>query len=197
MLTPKQQKVYEWIREHIRRRGTAPSYEEIKEGMGFGSLNTVHYHLKKIEGEGLIRSPWANKKRAIEILTDSMVPPLPLLGEVCAGYPVESYEIPEEITLPPDFFGNPDEHFALRVRGESMVGEGIMEGDVIVVRKTGIAENSQVVVALVDGDATVKRFRRRGPTIELIPANPDFETIVADESQVQIMGTVVALFRKY
>ncbi len=195
MLTPKQKRVYEWIEQYVSERGTSPSYHEIKDGLGLASLNTVHYHLKRLAESGYIESPWGNRKRAIELVARPLR--LPLLGEVRAGYPVESYEVPDEIDLPPGFFGAPEEHFALRVRGESMRDEGIMDGDVVVVRKTPAARDSQVVVAMVDGEATVKRFRRRGPNIELIPANPDFEVIVAPEESVRVVGVVVALFRKY
>ena len=192
MITQKQRRVYEWIREFVNDRGAAPSYEEIRRGMGFRSLNTVSYHLKRLERAGYIRSPWGNRKRAVELAGG-----LRILGEVRAGAPVESYEVPEETDLPDGFFGSAEDHFALRVRGESMVDEGIMDGDVIVVRRTATARDSQVVVALVDGEATVKRFRRQGRMIELVPANPEYQPIKAEEDRVNILGTVAALFRRY
>jgi len=194
MLTRKQREVYEWIRGYVRKQGIAPSYEEIRNGLGLRSLNTVHHHLRQLEAKGHLRSPWGNKKRAFE-LVDKPVS-LPLLGEVMAGRPVESYEIPGEVDLPGGFFGS-GEHFALKVRGDSMADDGIMDGDTIVVRKSDVGEDSQVVVAMVDGEATVKRYRRRGKQIELIPANPDYQPIVVNEDRVQILGAVVALYRKY
>ena len=195
MISPRQKRVYQWIREFIEDNGNSPTYEEIKEGLGLKSLNTVSYHLRRLEENGFISSPWKNRKRAIEVLGDPAA--LPLLGEVAAGGPVESYQVPGEVDLPSGFYGGREGHFALRVRGDSMVDEGIMDGDVIVVKKTECGENSQVVVALVDGDATVKRFRRKGRMIELHPANPAYQPIVADEERVSVLGVVVALFRKY
>jgi len=193
-MTRKQREVYEWIRGFVRREGVAPSYEEIRRGLGLRSLNTVHYHLRRLAREGFIRSPWGNRKRAIELSEKPIS--LPMLGEVQAGKPVESYEVPEEVDLPAGFFGV-GEHFALRVRGDSMADDGILEGDVVVVRKSDTGEASQVVVALVDGAATVKRYRRRGSWIDLIPANPAYKPITVKEDRVRVLGVVVALYRKY
>lgn len=194
MMTPKQKEVMEWIREYVRKRAVAPSYAEIRDGLRLKSLNTVHYHLKKLANDGYLRSSWANHKRAIEIVERPVT--IPLLGEVAAGNPITSYETPEEVDLPSGFFGR-GEHFALRVRGDSMIEEGIHGGDVIVVRKSETAENSQVVVAQVDGEATVKRYRRHGALIELAPANPAYKPIMVNEDHVQLLGVVVALYRKY
>lgn len=194
MLTRRQKQVFEWIENFVKGQGFAPSYEEIRAGLALKSLNTVFHHLRQLEAKGYLKSPWKNKKRAIELVSRS--PVLLLLGEVQAGYPIESYEVREEVSLPSSLF-NADEHFALRVRGDSMADEGIMEGDIIVVRRGQSAETGQVVVALVDGEATVKKFFRRGSQIELKPANPNFKSIVADEARVKVLGLVVALFRNY
>jgi len=194
MLTKKQKKVYDWIKRFIQEHGYAPSYDEIRKGLGFNSLSTVYEHLKRLEEKGYIRSPWGNKKRAFEIIERGDI--LKLLGEVQAGEPIESYEVPEEVELSSGIF-DPERHFALRVRGDSMVDEGILDGDIVVVRKSEIAENGEVVVALVDGEATIKKYKRRGSKIELIPANPNYKPIVVKEEQVKIIGVVVALFRRY
>jgi repressor LexA len=194
MLTNKQKQVYEWIGRFINRHGVAPSYEEIRTGLGLKSLNTVSYHLRRLEAGGWLRSPWGNRKRALELI--ARPGSLLLLGEVQAGHPIESFEVQEEVPLPSALFGS-DNHFALRVRGDSMVGEGIFEKDIIVVRKSELARNGQVVVALLDGEATVKKFFRRGGKIELVPSNPSFPTIRVEPSRVKILGVVVALFRNY
>lgn len=186
--------VYEWLRSYIRKQGYAPSYEEIRLGLGLNSLNTVAHHLRKLEANGYLRSPWGNKKRAIELVDKPSG--LLLLGEVQAGSPIESYEVREEVALPSGLF-NPEEHFALRVKGDSMIEEGIFEGDVIVVRKSDTARNGQVVVALVDNEATVKKFFRRGGKVDLSPANPSYKTIHVDPANLKILGIVVALFRNY
>jgi len=194
VLTKKQKAVFGWIEKFIRDQGFAPSYEEIRRGLNLRSLNTVFHHLRQLEAKGYLKSPWQNRKRALELVSRS--PSLLLLGEVQAGYPIENYEVREEVTLPSGIF-SPDEHFALRVKGASMAEEGIVEGDIIVVRKGESAETGQVVVALVDGEATVKKFFRRGSRIELKPANPSFKSIVVDEGKVKVLGVVVALFRNY
>lgn len=194
MLSKKQKQVYEWLRRFVERKGYAPSYQEIRAGLGLNSLNTVSYHLHQLSAKGYLRSSFSNQKRSLSLL--SRPSGLLLLGEVQAGFPVESYEVPEPVELPSGIF-DPENHFALRVRGESMNGEGIMDRDLIVVRKQEAAENGEVVVALVDGEATVKKYRRTGPKIELIPANPAYQPIVSKENRVKILGVVVALFRSY
>jgi repressor LexA len=194
MLTKKQKQVYEWIRRFVKSEGVAPSYEEIRLGLRLKSLNTVAHHLRQLEAKGYLRSPWGNKKRAIELVEKPLG--LWLLGEVQAGSPIESYEVREEVELPSGMFA-PDEHFALRVKGDSMIDEGIFEGDVIVVRKSETARNGQVVVALVDGEATVKKFYRRAGRVELSPANPSYKTIQVNPANLKILGIVVALFRNY
>lgn len=194
MLTRRQKEVYEWIGRYIRNQGYAPSYDEIKAGLGLRSLNTVFHHLRQLEAKGCLRSPWANKKRAIELIEQPSF--LQLLGEVQAGVPVESYEVPEQADLPSGIF-DPELHFALRVKGDSMVGEGMLEGDIIVIRKSDAARNGQVVVALVDGEATVKKFCRKNDKIELVPANPSYKPVAVKEGQLKILGLVVALFRNY
>jgi len=194
MLTKRQKAVFAWIEKFVKRQGYAPSYEEIRQGLELKSLNTVAHHLRQLEAKGYLKSPWMNKKRAIELV--GRPPVLLLLGEVQAGYPIENYEVREEVSLPSGIF-SPDEHFALRVKGASMAEEGIVEGDIIVVRKGESAETGQVVVALVDGEATVKKFFRRGSQIELKPANPSFKSIVVEEAKVKVLGVVVALFRNY
>jgi repressor LexA len=196
MLTRRQKAVYEWVEKFIRDQGYAPSYEEIRQGLGLRSLNTVSYHLRHLEAHGFLKSPWRNKKRALELSPWPRSSALLLLGEVQAGYPIENYEVREEVQLPSGIF-SPEDHFALRVKGASMADDGIMEGDVIVVRREESAENGQVVVALVDGEATVKKFFRRGPQIELKPSNPSFQSIFSDEEKVKVLGVVVALFRNY
>ena len=194
MLTKKQKRVYDWIKRFIQEHGYAPSYDEIRKGLGFNSLSTVYEHLKRLEEKGYIRSPWGNKKRAIEVIERGET--LKLLGEVQAGEPIENYEVPEEVELPTGIF-DPERHFALRVCGDSMIDEGILDGDIVVVRKSEDAENGEVVVALVDGETTIKKYKRQGSRIELIPANPNYKPIVVNEERVKILGVVVALFRRY
>jgi repressor LexA len=200
-LTERQQAVFDFLKDYRLRHRRSPSYEEIRQHFGFGSLNSVRKHLQQLERKGYIRTPWGNQKRAVQIVPEKMEEPpravkLPLLGTVAAGGPLEAAEIPENVEVPEGLLGR-GEHFALRARGDSMVEDGIFEGDLLLVQKRDNAERGQTVVALIDGEATVKRFYRLGAQIELRPANPKYEPIMLEEAQVLIRGVVVALLRRY
>jgi repressor LexA len=196
-LTPAQERVYRFLRQYLQHHGHAPSYEEIRRHLGFQSLNAVHKHLKQLERRGYLRSPWANQKRILELLplrTGSAT--LPFLGVVAAGTPIEALEVPEVVEVPESFLGS-GSNFALRVRGDSMVEEGIRDGDTLILTRQDHAENGQTVVALVHGEATVKKFYGRGEEVELRPANQQMEPIRAAAGAVQILGVVVGLLRHY
>jgi len=197
-LTPAQQRVYQFVQDYIQRSGSAPSYEEIRKHLGFRSLNAVSKHLKQLEQRGYLQSPWNNRKRALELLpVRSAGVSIPFLGIVAAGTPIEAVEVPEAIEVPESFLNN-GSHFALRVRGDSMIEEGIREGDILIIARQPQAENGQTVVALVRGEATVKKFYRRpGEVIELRPANSAMEPIRVRPDDVEIVGAVVGLLRHY
>jgi repressor LexA len=192
--------VFEFIRSFMRRRGYAPSYEEIRAHFGFRSYNAVQGHLKQLETRGYLRSPWGNRKRAIEIVEPeedvAAAAAIPLAGTVAAGRPIEAIEDDERIEVPRSLLRG-GENFALRVKGDSMIEEGIHDGDVVIVRKQPKAERGAMVVALVDGEATVKRFHPRGPRVELRPAHPEMEPIVVPARSVRVAGVVIGLIRKY
>lgn len=199
-LTPKQRAVLQYLKDYRREHGMPPSYDEIRKEFGFASLNSARKHLLQLDRKGFIRSPWGNQKRALEIVEAEEGPralSIPLLGSVVAGRPIESEEIPDETIEVPESMLRRGEHFALRVSGESMIDDGIRDGDVLVVQRRADAETGQTVVAVVDGEATVKRFYRQGGKIELRPANEKFSPIVADPSNVQVRGVVVGLVRTY
>ncbi len=196
-LTPTQRRVYEFIERYMRERRCAPSYEEIRHHLGVRSLNTVYKHLKQLEQRGYLESPWNNRKRAlrlVELRTGGVS--IPFLGVVAAGIPIEAVEVPESIEVPESFLGN-GTNFALRVRGDSMVEEGIRDGDILIVTRGSCAENGQTVVALVDGEATVKKFYLHGEEVELRPANSTMESIRATAKRVEIVGVVMGLLRHY
>ena len=197
-LTPAQQRVYQFVQDYMERNGSAPSYEEIRKHLGFRSLNAVSKHLKQLEQRGFLQSPWNNRKRALELLpVRSVGVSIPFLGIVAAGTPIEAVEVPESIEVPESFLSN-GSHFALRVRGDSMVEEGIREGDILIIARQPHAENGQTVVALVRGEATVKKFYRQpGEVIELRPANSAMEPIRVRPDDVEIVGAVVGLLRHY
>ena len=196
-LTPKQLNVLTYIRDFTQAKGYAPSQQEIAGRFGFRSLGTVQNYLVRLEEQGYLRRSW-NAKRALEVVENDrgQTPEVPLAGRVAAGLPIEAVSQDESLEVPSWAMGR-GEHFALLVKGDSMVGDGILDGDYIVVRRQAEAANGQTVVALVDGDATVKRFFRRPDGVELQPANPTMESIwVAPGQDFRIHGLVVAVIRR-
>ena len=200
MLTHRQKEVYAFLKAYIERQGVAPTYEEIRRHFGFRSYNAVFKHLKQLEARGYLTSRWKNKKQAFSlrepVQASLSTSQLPLLGRVAAGEPIEALEDRDTIEVPESFLGT-GEHFALRVRGDSMIGDGIHDGDLILLRKQEDAENGQTVVALIDGEATVKRFYRKGASVELHPANSSMKPLILEAEKVTVQGVVVGLIRKY
>jgi repressor LexA len=194
-LTPKQKKILDFIESFSSREGYPPSQQEIAQAFGFSSLGTVQNYLVRLEREGLLSRDW-NARRGMRVLKPKGSRlELPLVGRVAAGKPIEAIETPDTIEVPGSMIG-PGENFVLKVQGDSMVGDGILDGDYVVVRKQATAENNQTVVALIRGEATVKRFYRKGSIIELHPANPAMQPlIVADEESFRIEGVVVGVIR--
>jgi repressor LexA len=196
-LTDRQRTVYEFIKSYIAARGIAPSYEEIRLALRFRSYNSVQKHLKRLEEKGVLRSPWGNRKRALELVDPGPVATLlPLLGRVSAGRPIEAITVPETIEVP-EILLRGEDNFALRVVGDSMVDEGIRDGDIVIVKRQSDAENGRTVVALVGDDATIKQFYRHGGRVELRPANSRMRPIVVEEGDLQIQGIVIGLIRKF
>lgn len=203
-LTPRQRQILDFIRSEIHRRGFPPSVREIGEAVGLSSSSTVHSHLAALEAKGLIRRDPA-KPRALEVLdyrdTErgvdyENVQAVPVVGEVAAGVPILAAEnIEATLPLPASFAG--EETFVLKIKGESMIEAGILDGDYVVVRQQSTAEDGDVVVAMIDEEATVKRFFREAGRIRLQPENATMEPIYADEhDDFAILGKVVALFRR-
>lgn len=200
ILTRRQKEISDYLEDYIAAHGYAPTLEEIGAHFKLSSLATVHKHLTNLERKGLIARKW-NLSRAIEITPPqkaSKAIELPLLGRVAAGAPIEAIETQDTLTIPEEFIRRPRNAFALRVQGESMIGEGILDGDYIVVEKRPVADNGETVVAVVNGEATVKKlYRDRGGKIRLQPANPQMEPIMVKEKEVEVRGVVVAVLRKY
>jgi repressor LexA len=200
ILTRRQKEIWDYLEDYIAAHGYAPTLEEIGEHFSLSSLATVHKHLSNLERKGVIARKW-NLSRAIEITPPrktSRAIDLPLLGRVAAGAPIEVIENDDRLTIPENFVRRPHNAFALRVQGESMVDEGILDGDFIVVEKRPTADNGETVVAVINGEATVKKFHReRGGRIRLQPANPQMEPIFVRDKDVEVRGVVVAVLRKY
>jgi repressor LexA len=196
-LTPAQERVYRFVRGYIDQHGYAPSYEEIRSNLEFQSLNAVFKHLKQIEERGYLRIPWKNKKRALELVPlQTGSESIPFLGVVAAGTPIETVEVAESIEVPENFLGN-GSNFALRVKGDSMIDEGIRDGDILIITKQPNAEDGQSVVALVNGESTVKKFYHHGDEIELRPANESMKPIRVATDEVEVVGVVMGLLRNY
>lgn len=198
MLTRRQKQLLDFLRAHIKRRGYAPTLAEMGRHLGLGSVATVHKHLRQLEEKGLIRR-LPNRSRALEVL-DPTAPAgtvrVPLLGRVAAGTPIETVQVDESIVLPDEMLGG-GETYALRVQGDSMIDDGIHDGDVVVVERRSTADDGATVVAVVDGAATIKRLRRQRGRVHLLPANPAVAPIVAHPDDVEIRGVVVALLRRF
>jgi repressor LexA len=253
-LSLKEKSVLEFLESYIRANGISPSYQEICNHFGFASFNSVQRYLKQLEAKGYVQLPWANQKRAITLLQpasalqnaieslqpvheesaieSSVVPALlssdnlslPLLGRVAAGAPIEATEHDEFIEVPSSLVRKADRTYALRVQGQSMIEDGILDGDVILVQRESTAQNGEIVVAVVGEEATVKRFylhrSRAGDRgfngipqdaieaafergfqgdrmIELKPANSSMSSMWYDPREVQIRGVVVGLIRRF
>ena len=191
-----QARILSFIRDEIRAKGYPPSVREICGAVGFRSTSTVHSYLSELEKNGLIKRD-AAKPRALELTDNSMSygRTVPLVGKVTAGVPILAQEnIEDELMLPANFVGR-DEAFALRVEGESMIDAGILDGDIILVRKQQNAENGQIVVAMIDDEATVKRIFYEKDRVRLQPENPTMKPIYAKE--VTVIGLVMGLFRSF
>ncbi len=206
-------KIYDYIADTIRRQGYPPSVREIGEALNLKSPSTVHFHLKKMRDNGLI-SIGAGKGRAIALqnepegakpvpapelkprFTEPEIPigKVPVVGNVAAGTPILAQELIEDY-LPFDTGGRDGEFFALRIRGESMIGAGILPGDLVVVHQQEDALSSEIVVAMLEEEATVKRLLRKRGETWLMPENPAYKPI--DGRYATILGKVVAVYRTY
>ncbi|MCR4442372.1 MAG: transcriptional repressor LexA [Peptococcaceae bacterium] len=198
-LSSRQIAILEFIKKEIKTKGYPPAVREIGEAVGLNSSSTVHNHLNQLESKGYIkRDP--TKPRAIEILDRHFRPnkdvvEVPLVGRVTAGAPILAVENIEETFPLPSEFVDSSETFMLRVQGDSMVNAGILDGDLVIIRKQDTARNGDIVVALLDDEATVKRFFKEDRYIRLQPENENYEPIITQD--LRILGKVVGLMRKY
>ena len=200
-LTKRQKEILSHIKRFIDKNGYAPSFEEIAKAFGYSSLATVHEHISNLERKGYIRKAY-NESRSIELIQKKETPgavEIPLLGLVPAGIPTEAIEQKETITVPHYMVRSETKTFALKVEGQSMIEEQILDGDYVVVNAQSTSHDGQTVIALIGGDsATVKKFyREKDGKIRLQPANPAMEPIIEEAENVQIQGIVVGVIRNY
>lgn len=202
-LTKRQQEIFDFIKKYSAKHGYPPTVRDIGKAVGLASSSTVHAHLANLEKVGLLRRD-PSKPRALELLdraveqavdtVKSVVRPgVPLIGSVAAGQPVLAEENIEDYIQVPTEAGGETGDFLLRVRGDSMIDAGILEGDMVVVRRQQTAKNNEIVVALVGEEATVKRFFKESDHVRLQPENTAYEPIRSKD--VQVVGRVVGLLR--
>ncbi|MEQ3626514.1 MAG: transcriptional repressor LexA [Celeribacter sp.] len=226
MLTKKQLDLLQFIHGRLQRDGVPPSFDEMKDALDLRSKSGIHRLITALEERGFIRR-LAHKARAIEIvrLPDAMsgeqarksggaqagpretkaandnivhAMELPVMGRIAAGVPIEAISHESHSMAVPGSMLGAGHHYALEVKGDSMIEAGINDGDVVVIRETGAADNGDIVVALVDGqEATLKRYRRQGSAIQLEAANPAYPTRTLREDQVKVQGRLVGLIRNY
>ena len=198
-LTNRQRQILDFIKKEIRERGYPPSVREIGESVGLSSSSTVHGHLARLEEKGWIRRD-PTKPRAIEILDESFynlrhrTVIVPLVGRVTAGLPILAVENIEEYFPLPQELVSDEEVFMLTVQGESMIEAGILNGDYVIVKQQDSASNGEIIVALIDDEATVKRFFKEKDHIRLQPEDQFMKPIVVPD--VKILGKVIGLYRK-
>jgi repressor LexA len=197
-LTKRQKEIFDFIRKYAAKYGYPPTVREIGKAVGLHSSSTVHAHLANLEKIGLLRRD-PTKPRAIELLVDKAKkamrsPGLPLVGEVAAGEPVLADERIEEYLEVPEVIGGETGDYILQVKGDSMKDAGILEGDYVIVRPAEIADNGEIVVALIEDEATVKRFFKEKQRIRLEPANKAYKPIRTNDAH--LLGRVVGVFRK-
>ena len=198
-LTRRQADVLAWLREHRRRGGRPPKLDEVCRGLRLRSRGSLHKHVQALIEGGFVE-PMRGMRRGVRLREDPAAGEVPLAGTIAAGRPIEAVAAPESVEVPATLRGGRP-CFALRVRGDSMIGDGILDGDVVIVEAREEARNGEIVVAVIDGaEATLKRFRAvEGPpaAVELRPANPDMQALRYAPDRVRVTGVVTGQMRSY
>ena len=225
MLTKKQKNLLLFINKKLRSTGVSPSYEEMKNSLNLKSKSGIHRLISALEERGFIRR-LAHKARALEVLklpetagandiynsfspsvikgglhaenTKKKINDVPILGKIAAGMPIEAIQNEVARVVLPEELNNNDEHFGLKVTGDSMIEAGINDGDTVIVKKASTADNGQIVVALIDNhEAMLKRIRKKGKVVALESANKRYETKIFGPNRVKVQGILVSLYRKF
>lgn len=210
-LTERQRDILNFIREFQKERGVAPTHREICDQFGFSSYGTVYKHLSLLEKKGLIRRDW-NQKRGVELVeqpeaaksepaarakeSSANARELPLFGYIAAGRPLD-VDVSDETIAVPEHLTTRGENYVLKVRGDSMVDDGILDGDLVIIARRENADNGEMVVANVSGEVTLKRLYREGERVRLQPANSMMSPIYAAARDVAVQGVVVGLMRRF
>jgi repressor LexA len=197
MLSPKKQKFIDYIKTFTEENQRPPTFVEIMNGLNFSSLGTVNWYIVELEKEGMIeRVKGHNGKRALSLLEQKIDNQLPLLGLVAAGMPIENFDTYEMIDIPSQFNNKAD--YVLRVDGDSMIDDGILNGDYVILKKVQVAKPGDTVVALINGEATLKQYYIGSNGVELHPKNNNYSVInVNPDDDLHIQGLVVGIIREY
>lgn len=195
----KQSEIYNFIKDQVQLKGYPPSVREICEAVGLKSTSTVHGHLERLEKKGYIRRD-PTKPRAIELLKDCVIRKelidIPIIGKITAGIPILAVEnVEDTFTIPLNFTKTNNELFMLKVSGSSMIEAGILDGDLAIIEKVNTCKNGDIAVALIDNEATIKRFFKEKTHIRLQPENSSMSPIIVDDCT--ILGVLVGIYRKY
>ncbi|MFA5080842.1 MAG: transcriptional repressor LexA [Candidatus Paceibacterota bacterium] len=194
MLTKKQKMVLDFVKQSQKKNGYSPSLVEIQQNFKFASVSTAHFHIKHLQKKGLLTKE-ENQPRTISAMKEKSTVEIPLLGNIAAGEPIEAIEINEKtITIPRSDIKMPFQHYALRVKGDSMIEDGIFDGDIVVVRSQNMADNGQTAVAIIDDNqATLKKIYKEKNKIRLQPANKNLRPFY--RKQIEIRGVVEKIIR--
>ena len=197
MLSPKKQKFVDFIKGFTESKQRPPTFIEIMKGLKFSSLGTINWYIVELEKEGIIeRVKGNNGKRALSIIEQNFTNQLPLLGVVAAGMPIEMFDNIDYLEVPKSLCGS--KNFVLQVDGDSMIDDGILNGDYVIAKKIDIANPGDTVIASINGEATLKRYYIGSNGIELHPRNKQYNIIhIDDEDELYIQGKVIAVLRNY
>lgn len=195
-LTKKQKEVLDFITGYVRENGYSPTQKEIQEHFGFKSLGSVQDYIKYLTNGGYLNNDSHSVRGLMPANVQQNTEEIPLLGNIAAGIPIEAIENSDVISVPTHMLGR-GQHYALKVKGESMIEEGILSGDIAIIRHVNQADNGQIVVAVVDNETTLKTYFKKAKQVELHPANQTMKPIIVKDKEVEIRGVLVGLLRTY
>lgn len=195
-LTKKQKDVLDFITEYVRENGYSPTQKEIQEHFGFKSLGSVQDYIKYLTNGGYLNNDSHSVRGLMPSTVQQNSEDIPLLGSIAAGTPIEAIENSDSISVPVHMLGR-GKHYALKVKGESMIEDGILSGDIAIIKHQTQADNGQIVVAVVDNETTLKRYFKKAKQVELHPANKAMKPIIIKDKECEIRGLMVGLIRTY
>lgn len=203
-LTERQKQILDFVFDFVSARGMAPTHLEIRRRFGYRSYGTVHKHLKLLRQKGYLRGGW-NQKRGLELTEKTLrsrraaANTVPFHGRIAAGRPIEAVAGVDDLSVPGHLLerGAPSRHYVLQVEGDSMIDDGICDGDLVVIAQRDDARSGEMIVALIDDEATLKRYYPEEDAVRLQPANREMEPLFVPADKLRVQGVVVGLMRRY